>query len=416
MTGGRGSGYELFRDGKFRELWSANLALNLGLAMLMLGVAWEMTSLTDNPVLVAMVQTVMSLPFVFFSIPVGLASDARGHRSLLLGSQFWMLAVTVLMAVIALTGGWDFTPLLVLTTMFLVGVGIVVQQSAWKPFLHELVPKDRLVAAISFNSLSNKISQTVGPILGGYLMGVFGAAVVLFTRAASHILMIVALLRLPKGRPADGDTDSTTTRSAKRSLREGWEVLRRSPQLYGPMIRCSLLMVPCAGVLALLPLEAKENIQTGAIGYGGLLAALGAGSTSGVSLMPLLQRHLRLNTISVVALAVFSLAVVGISRWDSMLLDATFLVFFGFAWSVLSVSHQYAVQIHSPGHMRGLIMSIYALVLQGSMAVGSFGFGVLAERFSVTRAILMAGFVATSGLLLVRRYPMPEDVPEQASA
>ena len=133
MTGGRGSGYELFRDHKFRELWSANLALNLGLAMLMLGVAWEMTSLTDNPVLVAMVQTVMSLPFVFFSIPVGLASDARGHRSLLLGSQFWMLAVTVLMAVIALSGGWDFTPLLVLSTMFLVGVGIVVQQSAWKP-------------------------------------------------------------------------------------------------------------------------------------------------------------------------------------------------------------------------------------------------------------------------------------------
>ena len=36
----------------------------------------------------------------------------------------------------------------------------------------EQVPKDKLVAAISFNSLSNKISQTVGPILGGYLIGV----------------------------------------------------------------------------------------------------------------------------------------------------------------------------------------------------------------------------------------------------
>ena len=111
----------------------------------------------------------------------------------------------------------------------------------------------------------------------------------------------------------------------------------------------------------------------------------------------------------------FSLAVVGISRWDSMLLDATFLVFFGFTWSALSVSHQYAVQIYSPGHMRGLIMSIYALVLQGSMAVGSFGFGLIAERFSVSRSILLAGFVAMSGLLLVRRYPMPENTPERAT-
>lgn len=81
------------------------------------------------------------------------------------------------MGVVALTGGWDFTPALLLSTMFLVGIGVVVQQqAAWKPFLHSLVPEDKLVAAISLNSLSNKISQTLGPILGGYLMGVAGTA------------------------------------------------------------------------------------------------------------------------------------------------------------------------------------------------------------------------------------------------
>ena len=98
-------GYDLFRQRRFTELWSANLVLNLGLVMLMLGVSWEMTSLTSSPVLVSMVQTVMSLPFVFLSIPVGMASDRRGPRALLLGSQAWMLLVTAFMAAIALTGG-----------------------------------------------------------------------------------------------------------------------------------------------------------------------------------------------------------------------------------------------------------------------------------------------------------------------
>ena len=73
-------GYDLFRQRRFTELWSANLVLNLGLVMLMLGVSWEMTSLTSSPVLVSMVQTVMSLPFVFLSIPVGMASDRRGRE------------------------------------------------------------------------------------------------------------------------------------------------------------------------------------------------------------------------------------------------------------------------------------------------------------------------------------------------
>ncbi|TGD86231.1 MFS transporter [Mycolicibacterium sp. CH28] len=412
---GPGLGYELFRQRQFTELWSANLVLTLGLVMLMLGVSWEMTSLTDNPVLVSMVQTVMSLPFVFFSVPLGVASDVLGHRTVLLASQAWMLVITGVMGVIALTGGWEFTPVSVLSLLFLVGVGLVAQQSAWKPFLQEFVPEDKLVAAISFNSLSNKISQTLGPILGGYLMGLAGAAVVLFTRALSHVLMIITLIRF-RNRPKTGDGETDKSAMASRSLREGWNVLKRSPQLYGPMIRCALQMGPCAGVLALLPLEAKENIQTGAIGFGGLLAALGVGTTAGVSLMPLLQRHLRLNPTSTVAVAFFSLAAIGISRWDSMALDASFLVVFGFSWSVLTVSHQFAVQTNAPKDMRGLMTSIYALVQQGAMALGSFGFGVVAQQISVSRSILIAGIIAMSGLLLVRVFPMPEVAPEPSTA
>ncbi len=411
---GPGLGYELFRQRQFTELWSANLILTLGLVMLMLGVAWEMTTLTDNPVLVSMVQTVMSLPFVFFSVPLGVASDAVGHRTMLLASQAWMLVITGVMAVIALSGGVDFTPLSVLSLLFLIGVGLVAQQSAWKPFLHDFVPEDKLVAAISFNSLSNKISQTLGPILGGYLMGLAGAAVVLFTRALSHVLMIITLIRYRNISPARAHEAEQST-PGRRSLREGWNALRRSPQLYGPMIRCAIQMGPCAGVLALLPLEAKENVQTGAIGFGGLLAALGIGTTAGVSLMPLLQRHIRLNIMTTVAVAAFATAVIGISRWDSMALDASFLLVFGFSWSVLSVSHQFAVQTRAPKDMRGLMTSIYSLVQQGAMALGSFGFGVIAHQAGVSRSILIAGIIAAFGLLLVRFYPMPE-VEAEASA
>lgn len=405
------SGYALFGQRQFRNLWGANLVLTLGLVMLMLGASWTMTALTDSPVLVSMVQTVMSLPFVIFGVPVGVVSDSVGHRTLLLVSQVWMLVVTGLMGVIALTGGWDFTPALLLSTMFLVGVGVVVQQAAWKPFLHDMVPQDMLVGAISLNSLSNKISQTLGPIVGGYLMGLAGTAVVLFTRAVSHVVMIVAVLRESER----GTAHVKTTEAARHSPRDGWNLLRRSASLHGPMVRCALLMLPCAGVLALLPLEAKENIQTGAIGYGGLLAALGFGMTAGVSLMPLVQSRIRLNPVSGLALGVFALSTLGVSQWDSMLLDAVFLFFFGFTWSVLSVSHQFAVQVSAPAQMRGLMTSFYALVLQGSMALGSLGFGLLAQHVGVSRSILIAGVVAMSGLLLVGFYRIPDAEPEPSA-
>ena len=394
------AGYGLFAQRRFRDFFSANLFFNLCIVMLLLGISWTMTSLTDSPVLISLVQTMMSLPFVFLSIPAGVATDAVGHRSVLIAAQCWLLAVLSVMGVIALADGWDFTPLLLLAMTFLVGAGVVVQQTAWKPFMQDVVPKDALVEAISFNALSTDFGRAAGPVLGGYLMGFFGPAVVLFTGAVSQLAMIVTVRTAPGRRPSD------VAGRGSRSLREAWRLVRQSRGLYGPMIRCALLMVPCGGLLGLLPLEAKENIQTGPIGYGGLLAALGIGTAAGGALMPVLRRHVPLAALTTVALVVFALAVIGISQWDSMLLDAIFLLFVGLSWSLLSIAHQFAVQFAAPETARGVMNSFYALVLQGSLAAGSVLFGALAHTTGVSRAILIAGMIAMSGLLLVRRYPL----------
>jgi MFS family permease len=403
----KGWGYELFGQRQFRTVWTANLVFNLGLVMLSLGAAWTMTSLTDSPVLVSMVQTMSSLPFVLFAIPLGVATDAFGHRTMMIVSQIWMLAMTGLLGVVALPGGGDLTPKWLLAVVFLVGIGVVVQQSSWKPFLYELVPKDKVVDALSFNSLSSDIGRATGPVLGGYLMGFFAIPVVLFTSAASHLFMLTVLKAIPNRRAVNPVEAGQA--EAPRSLRPAWNLVRRSPQLYGPISRTAVVMVTGGTLLGLLPLEAKENIQTGPIGYGGLLAALAIGAAVGAVLTPILRRHVRLNLLSGGAIAVLSLAVIGISQWDSMVLDASFLLFFGCAWSIISITHLSAVQIASPETMRGLITAIYALAVQGSMAAGSFAFGVFAQHIGVSRSLLAAGFVAMSALLLVRRVPLRED-------
>lgn len=397
-----GTGYALFRQRRFRELWAANLLSSLGLVVLLLGASWVMTSLTSNPLLVSMVQTATSLPFLLLGIPAGIMSDLYGHRRLLLGAHTWMLLIVAGLA--ALVVAADLNAGSLLTGLFLIGIGLVFQQAAWKPFLHELLPADQLVAAISFNALSNKLAQVVGPLMGGLLVGNRGAAIVFGIRGLSHLVMMAVIRRVPK--PA-GRAEGTSFRQAATSFRDGWRSLRRTRELYGPLIRLALFMMPCTGVVALLPLEAKENIQTEVIGYGGLLTALAVGTVSAVTLMPWLQSRIRMSTLSSTALAGFSLAAIGISQWDSMLLDASFLLVAGFCWGILTVAHQWAVQTAAPADMRGLMTSFYSLVLQGSLAVGSFLFGLIAIRAGVSVTILICGLVAASGLLLVRAFPMP---------
>jgi predicted MFS family arabinose efflux permease len=97
-----------------------------------------------------------------------------------------------------------------------------------------------------------------------------------------------------------------------------------------------------------------------------------------------------------------------------MLLDASFLLVAGFCWGILTVAHQWAVQTASPADQRGLMTSFYALTLQGSLAAGSFLFGLIATQLGVSPTILICGLVAASGLLLVRLFPMPDGVSQRA--
>lgn len=403
------SGYELLRQRQFQHLWVANFVSGLGLVMLMLASGWAMASMSTSPLMVASVQMAVSVPAFLLGIPFGVMTDRFGHRRLLLIAQFGMLVPECALGLIAWRG--LLTSGLLLAALVVIGIGLVIHGAAWKPLLCAMYPREQMVAAISLNSLGTKTGKVVGPAIGGYLTGLAGIALILALRVLAHLMVIRAVWRVPPHFRTGSEEPSSTARAGV-SIGEGWRFLRRSPQIYGPMIRCALLMAPFAGLLALLPLDAKENIQTDALGYGGLLTALGFGTVASMSLMPRLRRYFQMNSLATVALALFSVALLGVSRWDNMFLDAFFLLVLGFAWSIVSISHQVSVQTASPDTMRGLMTAFHEVSQQGSVVAGSFIFAFIAEHTVVSTGIMVAGFVAMGGLLLVRRYPLSDGVTD----
>jgi predicted MFS family arabinose efflux permease len=145
------------------------------------------------------------------------------------------------------------------------------------------------------------------------------------------------------------------------------------------------------------------------LGTGELLGALGAGSVIGAFFVPSLKQNFRIDTVVFVTLLVFTLAVFGVSQWNNMMLDDGFLIIAGVTWSVMSVSHQVAVQSCSPDWVRGRTSSFYILTLQGSTAVGSLLFGWIASFQTIRISIMLCGLVSLSGLFLIRPFPLTND-------
>lgn len=408
------SGPALLRETHFRNLWGGNLFSNTGTFMMIIAAGWEMSSLTKNAALVAMVQTALSLPFFFFVIPGGILTDLINHRRLLIAAQTWMMISVGLIAWCSWSG--RLTPWLLLGLLTLVGIGTAVHQPAWKTLLQDLVAREESAAAVALNSLNYNIGQALGPFLGGMLAGVGGVASVFVCKALSYVSVIGALWPIPDDRLPKPKTGLTAS-SVIFSLGEGFAFLRTSPILGGILLRYALFILPASGMMALLPLEARRELGTGVFGYGTLmgvlgvgelLGALGVGAVVGAFFIPGLKQKFSIDSVATVTLVCFSLCVLGVSQWNSMLLDDLFLIVGGVSWSIMTVTHQVAVQFCSPDWVRGRTTSFYMLTLQGATAVGSMAFGWIAELTSISQSIMLCAVVSMIGILLIRRFPLTD--------
>ncbi|MDQ7969530.1 MAG: MFS transporter, partial [Oxalicibacterium faecigallinarum] len=78
------SSWSPLRNKLFRGLWLATVASNIGTWMHDVGAGWMMTSLSPDPLMVALVQAATSLPMFLFALPSGVLADIVDRRKYLL--------------------------------------------------------------------------------------------------------------------------------------------------------------------------------------------------------------------------------------------------------------------------------------------------------------------------------------------
>src|SRR4051794_19518956 len=169
------------RQAVFRALWIASVTSNVGTWMQSVGAAWLMTSLTRSPLLVALMQTAVSLPLFLVGLPAGALADVVDRRKLLLVTQAWMLLVALALGLLTLAG--LVSPWSLLTFTFLLGLGGALSAPAWQAITPDLVDRQELPAAVALNAAGFNVSRAAGPALGGFVVAAAGAAAVFLLNA-----------------------------------------------------------------------------------------------------------------------------------------------------------------------------------------------------------------------------------------
>lgn len=384
----------------FRALWAATVFSNIGTWMKDVGVAWMMTSLAPTPLMVSLVQAAGSLPIFLLALPAGALADRVDRRTLVMGTQLWMVAVSVLMT--ALAYYHVMTPWLLLGTSVLLAAGSALNGPAWQSILLDIVPGKDFPAAAALNSAGFNIARAIGPALGGMTVALFGADVAFAANAMSYLGVVGVLNHRKPNRPEKHGHGFLY------DIAHGVRYTLKHGDLHPIFLRCLVFVLSGSVVWALLPLVAKRFFNGSPTSYGGLLGCFGVGAVIGATLLPRLRRSLTTRGTVNLSTLVFGLACIAIARSNHYETLCVFVFVAGFSWLTTLATLNVSVQAVADARLRARVISQYLLVFFGGQALGSTLWGVIATHTDLTFCFLYAGSFLTCSLAIIAFLPVPD--------
>lgn len=388
------STFRALKNPNYRLFWFGQLGSVTGTWMQRVAQAWLVLRISDSPLALGTLSTVQFTPILVFSLFGGVLADRLPKRRVLLMTQSVMLAQALAIAVLT---SLDLIALPLLYVLAgVLGVASAVDQPTRQAFIGELVGLDDLANAVALNSTQFNAARIVGPALGGIAIAAVGVAGCFYLNAASFLAVLGSLVLMRPDRFFH--FPKSTRGNVFKQLGEGVRYAVSTPDILLVIILLAVIGTFGYNFTVVLPLIAKYVLNANPEQFGILFTAMGAGSLLAALSIAYSGRATRTGLLMGASGFSVLLFALGASRWWAMTIPV--IVALGFASIIFTATANTRLQRVTPPHLRGRVMSIYALLFAGTTPIGSFVFGWLAEHGGVGRATQIVAAVCGFGVLL----------------
>jgi MFS family permease len=378
----------LLKHAPFARFLCARISSSLAYQILGVAVGWQIYDLTGSAWYLGLVGLAQFLPLFLLTLVVGQVADRYDRRRIASLCQL-VQGIAACALAMASFGGWQ-SKESILVIMLAAGAARAFEMPTMQALLPGVVPPPLIPRAVTGAASAFQTASIVGPALGGVLYAT-GAGTVY---VASGVLFCAAgmFIRLIRFEPAAHAREPVSLRS----VFAGIAYIRRRPEILGA-ISLDLFAVLLGGATALLPVYARDILQTGPWGLGLLRSAPAAGALMMSLTLMRFALHRRAGRIMFLAVTIFSMATIVFALSTTFVLSLCALVVLGAADMISVVIRQSLVQIRTPDEMRGRVSAVNAMFIGTSNQLGEFESGVTAAWFGAVPAVLIGGI----GTLLV---------------
>ena len=265
----------------FARYWTAAAISSMGTAVTAVAMPVLVVKLlAATPFEVGVVNAAQLVPYALLGLIAGAYADRWRRKPVLVWASVGRALSLGAIPILWLTGGLHIWILIIALLLF--GAFSVFGFAATQSLFPRLVPRTRLIPANARLDQTDAAAQTLGPAIGGGLVGLLGAPVAITVDAISYLIdaALNASIRVDEPRP------DSRTRNLRAEIRDGLRWTYRHRML-GPMAASThVWFLANQAAFTVLSLLALRSLGFSAFTFGLLLAVFGISSLIGASIAP----------------------------------------------------------------------------------------------------------------------------------
>lgn len=376
---------------EFRNLMIGRFLFIMGLRMMGTLVGWWIYELTNAPFAIGLIGLAEVIPAVSLALYAGHVIDKSEKRKLLLRGVilYWCCALILLFLSMDI-GTLKLTSLQIAIGIYFIVFCTGIIRSFTGPsfgtIIGAVVPKNLLQNATTWSQGIWLSASVLGHAIVGFIIAGFG-----HTGSLIVVVTLVGIgygfIAMIKSKPPHADVvDQKTLESVK----EGLRFVFNSKEVLGAL-SLDLFAVLFGGAVAMIPVFAKDILKVGPIGFGWLNAASDIGAIIIILIITIFPANRGQGKKLLLAVAGFGVCIIVFALSKIFWLSFIMLLLSGILDGFSMIVRGTIVQLKTPDHMRGRVMSVNSMFINSSNELGQFESGVAAKAMGVIRSVVFGG-------------------------
>lgn len=391
-------GLRALRHRNFRLFWTGQLISLIGTWMESVAQGWLILVLTNDPVALGVRAAAQFLPVLILGLFAGVITDSVPKRQALIVTQTLSGLLSLAMALLVIFN--TVQPWEVYLLAALLGIVSAFDMPIRQSLVVELVGREDVTSAVALNSSAFNGTRIIGPAVAGVLIATVGLSACFLLNAISYIAVIVSLFMMdPRAiNPSPQMRLQRTARSIVVQLAEGLRYIRNTRALFLAITLLGVVSTAALNFQVVLPLLAQNVLHGDATTYGFLNSAAGLGSLIGALALAFTGRAPTFRRVLIGAASI-GVAMIGLGLSTWLPVSLVLLAVAGWGVIAMAATTNMLMQLTTPDHLRGRVISVYTTVFAGSTPIGGLLSGGIAAIAGTPAAFLVAGVatLATAG-------------------